>query len=274
MLPNPKPILCFAILQIGGLVGCTFNATSSEAASIHLRIVQAAESGTFQMTASIGSPADLIAPDGTTIERLGTFQGLSYAELSDRFYGEWTIHESLPEATYHFSLSPVPLHQAATMVSPLDGATVGTTFKAAWKFPAGYSPPGPAIAFHHFEPDLVFTTDFAPSGLSAMVNVDLGSNSMAQIQVYGGSYEPLLAYLGPLTPQTFPTPYFVTGSYSSISPPINVTVVPEPCGLALGTLGAVGLFVCASRRVRRKVGASAIFGDDGAAHPAGFPTAR
>ncbi len=239
----------------GCLVGV---AASAESATISLRVNQFADAGgnlTYEFSAlPYDSFVQLTAPDGTVLDYASPrFTGLTYAELSQRFVGQWTVDNTFPSppgpvvATHYFTLSPLPVLPVPTLTLPADGATVGTTIDMAWTYPPGEQISANSARGHAFAPlDFNFTGDG-----QATVTVDLTGMSSDEVELWGGGWTNLLNYLSPVTPSDTPFElYTLQGGYATYSAPVAVTVVPEPSAYMLAMVGAVALFAV-RRRVRR-----------------------
>jgi hypothetical protein len=229
----------WAIALVGGLLQVVVSPAASEAAPIFMTITQWTEgdgSVDYTFRASIPPFAKMTSPDGTVfVNFTPSFAGLSYADLSSRFYGTWTIQETTPApATYHFTLSAVPVHPLATIVSPGEGTTVPSTFDVHWTFADENHPPSPTHARVVLAP-VTFEYPFGDSGVR--FHLDLQGQASVPMQVRGGAIESLIPYASAVTPIESGTPaYTVLGSYLSLSAPVNVTVVPEPGGTTLAVL--------------------------------------
>jgi hypothetical protein len=240
---RPSSPASLALATIVGLWLAVMGPAASQAAPIFVTIGQWAEgdgSVDFTFRATISTPATMTAPDGTLfVTSTPTFAGLNYADLSSRFYGTWTIQETTPvPATYHFTLSPVPVHALATIVSPGEGDTVPSTFDVHWTYADGSHPPSPTHARVVLAP-VTFEYPFVDPAVR--FHVDLQGQASVPMAVRGGAIESLTPYASVVTPTEFGSPaYTVMGSYLSLSVPVNVTVVPEPGGMLLGILGAAG----------------------------------
>ena len=239
------------MVLVAGLLLPAMRPTASPAATIFMTIVQrAAADGTvdYSLRTTIPPLGTMTSPDGTVLANsFRSFEGLSYADLSNRFYGTWTIHDTVPApATYHFTLSAVPVHPLATIVSPGDGATVPSTFDVHWTFADDNHPPSPVHSRVVLAP-VTFEYPFGDSGVR--FHVDLDGQASVPMQVRGGAIESLIPYASAVTPIEFHTPaHTVIGSYLSLSAPVNLTVVPEPGGMELASLSLAALI---AKRVRR-----------------------
>ena len=132
----------------------------------------------------------LTAPDGT---QLGSgpfldnqFTVATFADLSSRIFGDWTLLENSPnplqeDSTYRFTLSPFALddvaHETPVIDSPLQGETVGSHFIVDWSYPSGETPTGRSMSWGSL-PGVASVT-FAPGGATEAtfdINFELLTN--------------------------------------------------------------------------------------------------
>jgi PEP-CTERM motif len=197
----------------------------------------------------------VIAPDGTEFQLTDSavpgsgVSGLTFSDLSNRFFGDWTIREApLSGGTpfeYQFTFSPFPLddvfHQTAHMDAPLDGATVDKDFTVKWAFSGGATP---AARLIRHSAELAATVEFAPGPQpQATMHVDLRGMASGQMTIVAGTNQSLAAYLSDATPVGAPGPnlYYPGGTFLNLTAPAQVTVVPEPSTLRLVIVAAAAV---------------------------------
>jgi hypothetical protein len=192
-------------------------------------------------------PGQLIAPDGTNFSLFSnSASNLSFQELGNRFFGNWTIAERTfsgnANHTYFFNgfalmdvLSEIP-----TIVAPVrsgQSAVVDTPFQVAWEFPSGATPSG-QVATSSGSGGRIAFTNFTPNSVLATPTLDPGV-TQAELNISAGSTSSLSNYLSGVTrdPSGLGSNWSLQGTFFNLSPPIRVTVVPEPNGLLAINLG-------------------------------------
>jgi hypothetical protein len=156
-------------------------AMTAKAAQITLVVTQVAETDgslSYKVNArptSSSPQASLIAPDGTTAISLDPIleSGLSYAQLASRFFGQWTIQDNAPSTnTFHFTFAELPQLPIPTMVSPVEGAALGTSIHAEWTFPDGQDLSFPTMSAGSLDP-ISFSFDVTGGANQGTTLVDL-----------------------------------------------------------------------------------------------------
>ena len=188
----------------------------------------------------VGHPT-LIAPDGTQFHSSADIQiAASFAELGQRFFGDWTIVEQLLESQggqsqYSFSVTPFYLHdlfhETPLITTPANGTFVPRIFDIEWEYPSG-AIPLPHSKSLETSGNISYIPRFAPHpDLSVQIEVDISAPSNDIFKFRVGSHESLHEYVsdvvllnGPaLTTYTIVEPSFRNYSLST-----EVTIAPGP----------------------------------------------
>ncbi len=203
--------------------------------------------------------ASLIAPDGTAGTELptGTFRVLredvSLSAAQSTFPGTWAFTERRGDEflEYEFTLpeiTPDLFPETPTILSPMDGDTVGTEFLLDWEYESGAEPSGFSLTGRLGEGIRTFNTDrIDPTSLNMVLGVDPGF-SEGDLTLRIGNSDSQDIDIIPVTPGADATFFFRFVQVESLSLPINITArIPEPSTiLLLGT--AVPLLITRRRR--------------------------
>jgi hypothetical protein len=246
------------MLRFWLLAGLLSWAVTADATQITFNVTQHAETdGSLNYAVNFrpgGLPptATLVAPDGSIAKLIDPIRenGLTYEQLSTRFFGEWTIQDDAPSTdVYHFTLANLPQLPVPVVSSPAAGEVLGPAIHVAWTFP-GSPLPGPGISAGSLDP-VSFTFDTSGGPNQATVLVDLAGLPSAQVSVRGGGGYSILDFISPDMHPAPEAPHWITGNYTSYSAPVTVTVVPEPGSAALAGLGCLAVIASGWKRLRK-----------------------
>jgi hypothetical protein len=182
----------------------------------------------------------LIAPDGTQFHSSADIQtAASFAELGQRFFGDWIIVEPLLESQggqsqYSFSVAPFYLndlfHETPLVTTPTNGTFVPHIFDIEWEYPSG-AIPRPFSKFLQSGGNISYTPRFAPHpNLSVQVEVDISAPSNGVFNFRVGSYESLDDYVSDVVLLSGPdrTTFTIESIFRNYSVSTEVTVISAP----------------------------------------------
>ena len=238
---------------------------------IRLNIEQTPDAGgglTYSFSTSAPNPySSLLAPGGHQFGPLfgagsTPANGLSFSDIENDFFGTWTLNyranpaPPTPIETYEFDVTAFSLDDvfnvAPTMVTPLDGATVGNEFLVDWEYPAGVTPPNSRAASvrGHFGVSVDFG-EFDETSVPISLTFDSGVTS-STFTLLAGSRDGLNDLVSTVRPVDMAAPrnFNTEFAFNNFTAPVRVTAlnIPEPSAIALTAFAAAGLIAAYRRR--------------------------
>jgi hypothetical protein len=195
-------------------------------------------------------PISLTPPDGTQFGPATFFTKAftvsSFAELSSRFFGTWTLREdgfissqedSIYSFSFGFALEDI-FHESPVIDYPANGSSIPSVFEASWSYPSGTILPSNWAVSHSPAATVGF-----PKPQTVRFNVDLAELDGRPFTFRAGSFDNLTEFISPVSLVSGPqrTNYGTRARFLNFSLPITVTVVPEPTTYELCILTVCGL---------------------------------